>query len=215
MKLNSETFEVLKNFSTINQGIMFEPGNVIKTISDRKNILATAVLNQEIDGKACVYDISRLLATVDVMDNPEVQFTKDRFIMENDRSKVEYTYASENMIITPPKDKSIEMNDIKGTFKLTWKAIQNITKAAGVLNLPDIHIWSKDGSVHLSAEDKKNPTADKYQVDVETDDAQSDFSVYLKVEYLKLIPMDYTVKVTNRIVHFENERVEYWIAADA
>ena len=42
MKISNETVAMLKNFSTINPNIVVKAGNVIKTISEAKNILATA-----------------------------------------------------------------------------------------------------------------------------------------------------------------------------
>ena len=42
MKLSTQTTEVLKNFSTINQNIMIRSGDTLKTVSAMKNIVATA-----------------------------------------------------------------------------------------------------------------------------------------------------------------------------
>ena len=46
MKLSNETLSVLKNFASINQGILFKPGKTIRTISTHKNILAEAVVSE-------------------------------------------------------------------------------------------------------------------------------------------------------------------------
>ena len=42
MKLSSKTIELLKNFSSINQSILFKEGSKLRTISVMKNILAEA-----------------------------------------------------------------------------------------------------------------------------------------------------------------------------
>ena len=44
MKLSNKTLEVLKNFSNINQNILIEEGNVLRTISTMKNILGSATI---------------------------------------------------------------------------------------------------------------------------------------------------------------------------
>lgn len=36
MKLSNKTIEIIKNFSTINQGILFKTGKVLKTVSPQK-----------------------------------------------------------------------------------------------------------------------------------------------------------------------------------
>ena len=40
MKLSDKTLTLLKNFSSINQSILFKKGNSLRTISVMKNILA-------------------------------------------------------------------------------------------------------------------------------------------------------------------------------
>ena len=42
MKLSDKTFSLLKNFSSINQSILFKRGNTLRTMSVMKNILAEA-----------------------------------------------------------------------------------------------------------------------------------------------------------------------------
>ncbi len=48
MKLSTQTIGVLKNFGTINEGIYFKKGKVLKTISKNKNILAEATIVEDI-----------------------------------------------------------------------------------------------------------------------------------------------------------------------
>ena len=47
MKLSEETLAVLKNFSAINNGIFFEQGKTIKTVSPQKSILVDATVEEE------------------------------------------------------------------------------------------------------------------------------------------------------------------------
>ena len=44
MKISEKTFDVLKNFSTINPSIAVKAGNVLRTVSEQKNILAKVTL---------------------------------------------------------------------------------------------------------------------------------------------------------------------------
>ncbi len=48
MKLSTQTIGVLKNFGTINEGIYFKKGKILKTISKNKNILAEATIVEDI-----------------------------------------------------------------------------------------------------------------------------------------------------------------------
>ena len=49
MKLSSNTTNILKNFSQINQSILIKQGNKLKTISVMKNILAEAEIEEEFE----------------------------------------------------------------------------------------------------------------------------------------------------------------------
>ena len=40
MKLSENTVSVLKNFSTINPGMVFRKGNIVRTMAKGQNILA-------------------------------------------------------------------------------------------------------------------------------------------------------------------------------
>ena len=42
MQLSESTVDVLRNFSGINQNLMIKSGSTIKTISEAKNVVATA-----------------------------------------------------------------------------------------------------------------------------------------------------------------------------
>ena len=42
MKISESTFDVLKNFSTINPSLAFKKGSKLRTVSPQKNILAEA-----------------------------------------------------------------------------------------------------------------------------------------------------------------------------
>ena len=44
MELNENTLNVLKNFSGINPNVLIREGNTVKTISEARNVVATAVV---------------------------------------------------------------------------------------------------------------------------------------------------------------------------
>ena len=48
MKLSDKTLTLLKNFSTINQSILFKKGRSLRTISVMKNILAEATIDEDL-----------------------------------------------------------------------------------------------------------------------------------------------------------------------
>ncbi len=119
MKFSNETIGVLKNFATINPSIVFKPGSVVRTISPQKTVMAAATISETVDQQAGVYDLSRLLATLSLFENPEVDFGGDRFTIKGGRSEVNYTYTSESLIVSPP-DKDIVVPDPEATVNVTY-----------------------------------------------------------------------------------------------
>ena len=57
MKLSDKTINLLKNFSTINQSILFKHGSKLRTISVMKNILAEATIDEELPVKEQEEDV--------------------------------------------------------------------------------------------------------------------------------------------------------------
>ena len=49
MNLSTDTLAILKNFSEINNNILFKPGSKLNTISAMKNILAEATITEKFD----------------------------------------------------------------------------------------------------------------------------------------------------------------------
>lgn len=214
MNFSDDTLGILKNFSAINPSLMFKPGQVLRTISPQKTVMAAASIDESIDTPAAVYDLSRFLSTLSLFDDPDVQFGSDKFTIQSGRSRVNYTYASESMIITPP-EKDIEVPNPEATFNVEWSNIQNVIRAAGVLQLGEIAFKSDGTTISLSAVDSKNPTADNYSVDVAEGNGNT-FEMIIKVENLRLMPTDYIVSLSSKgMAHFKSNKVQYWIALES
>lgn len=214
MQFSDETLAVLKNFSSINPSVMFKPGQVIRTISPQKTVMAAATVEETFETSAAVYDLGRFLSTLTLFAKPEVDFQENKFVIKSGRSKVNYTYASESMIITPP-DKDITL-DGDVNIQVKWEDLQSVIRAAGVLSLGEIAFIGDGNNISLAAVDSKNPTADKYDVVVADNVTSDPFEMLIKVENLKLMPADYEVSLSSKgLAHFKSTKVQYWIAVEA
>ncbi len=80
MNISTDTLAILKNFSEINQNILFRPGSTINTISQAKNILAQANISEKFDKEFGVYDLPEFLRTVEMFDKPSLSFTENDYI---------------------------------------------------------------------------------------------------------------------------------------
>ena len=94
MELKESTLQVLKNFSTINLNLIVEPGNVVKTITEAKNVLAEATLEESFPVGFGIYDLNEFLSVVSLVDNPTLKFDENYVIISDSsgRSKSKYFY---------------------------------------------------------------------------------------------------------------------------
>ena len=56
MKLSEKTVKILKNFSSINQSMLFRTGNKLKTKSTLNGIAAQAVVEEDIPFEFVIYE---------------------------------------------------------------------------------------------------------------------------------------------------------------
>ena len=196
MKLSDSTLTLLKNFSNINQSILFKQGKSLRTISVMKNILAEATINEELPKDFGIYDLTQFLNGLSLHNNPELDFQNDKFvIIKEGRSRSRYFFADPNVIVTPP-DKGIELPTEDVSFELKTEQLDKLLKAASVYQLPDLSAIGENGVVKLVVRDKKNDTSNDYAVVV--GEAVGNFVFNFKVENIKVIPGSYDVVVSSK-----------------
>lgn len=213
MKFSNDTLTILKNFSQINQSIMFKPGNKVRTIHPQRTVLAEAKITEDITQQAGVYDLSRFIGVLSMASDPEIDFGSDRFtISSSNGGETSYTYTAENMIVTPP-DKEIKIPNVEATVFVSSRVLDEVTKAANILNLPEISFKAENGVIWVSATDSKTPTSDSHKVKIQEGVDCQDFELIVQRDNLRLLPGDYDVSLsTSGMAHFKSDKVQYWIA---
>jgi hypothetical protein len=215
MKLSDKTLTLLKNFSSINQSILFKEGNSLRTISVMKNILAEATIEEELPKDFGIYDLNQFLNGLNLHQNAELDFQNDSYVViKEGKSRSKYFFADPNVIITPPeKDIVLPSEDV--CFLLDTKELDKLLKAAAVYQLPDLSVVGEAGVVKLVVRDKKNDTSNDFSVIVgETDET---FSFNFKVENIKILPGSYEVVISRKLLsRFKNTSfdVTYHIALE-
>jgi hypothetical protein len=214
MKLSPRTVQILKNFSHINPSLKFDEGSVIKTISPNKTMMAKANLDNVIPQTFSIYDLSRFLGVLSLFEDPSFEFEETGLTIRSDGRTVGYTYASESTIITPPDREIVMEADV--SFKLPQDQFVEVMKALGVMSLPDFVVAGQGGKIWLRATDTKNPSADKYDIEIGDNTAMDGFEAIFKTENLKIIPADYDVTISAKgLAHFKSDDIEYWISLDS
>jgi len=215
MKLSDSTLSLLKNFSSINQSILFKEGSKLRTISVMKNILAEATINEEFARDFGIYDLNQFLNGLSLHQKPELDFTNDGYVViKEGRSRSKYFFADPSVIVTPP-DKEISLPSEDVCFELTTTVLEKLLKAAAVYQLPDISAVGEAGVVKLVVRDKKNDTSNAHEEVVgETDET---FNFNFKVENIKILPGTYDVVVSQKLLSrftSKNHDLTYYIALE-
>ncbi len=216
MKLSDKTLSVLKNFSSINQSILFKKGNKLRTISVMKNILAEATVTEEFSKDFGIYDLSQFLnVNTTLFNSPELDFGNDGYVVIREgRSKQRFFFADPNVIVTPP-DKEITLPSEDVSFELSTDQLDRLLKAAAISQLPDLSAVGENGVVKLVVRDKKNDTSNDFAIVVgETD---TEFSFNFKVENIKVLPGTYDVVVSQKLLSrftSKNHDLTYYIALE-
>lgn len=215
MQLSESTKEILKNFSEINPNLMIKPGKQLKTISTMKNILATANVSEDFPQDIAIYDLNEFLGVMSLFTKPQFTFDDKSLSIgeEGTSTKSKYYFADPSILTVPQKD--VKMPEAEVQFTLTETDLTKVKKAAAMLQLPDISISSKGSDITLSAIDKKNDTANNFSIKV--GETNSKFEFHFKTEHLKMLPGDYNVSISSKLISnfkHKSKPIQYWIALE-
>ena len=218
MELSENTLSVLKNFANINPNIMIREGTTIKSMSEARNVLSRAEVNESFPKDVGIYDLNEFINVLSLVDTPRLKF-EDEYASISDstgRSKVKYFFSPEETLTTPQKD--VTMPNVDVSFTLTNETLNKLKRAASVLGHEEVSICGKDGVISLSILDNKNSTSNTFSIDVDgsyPDDAV--FNFIINIANLKILPGDYIVGISSKLIsefkHAEMN-VQYWIALE-
>ena len=213
MKIDVNTINVLKNFSTINPTIIIKEGNMLETISSTKTIKAKATVPTTFPRRFAIYSLSRFISTLSLFEDPDVEFGENALTISDGDKSVQLTYSDESTIIKVP-EKNLKLPSVDASVKLTNENLKAIEKALGVLSVPEVIVAGKNGKVYIEAADSKNPSGDFYSIEI--GESSNNFRAIFKSENIKILPSDYTVDISSRgISMFYNDDVEYFIAVES
>ena len=213
MKINKQTLNTLKNFSDINMSVEVKSGNILRTVSVQKNILAQAEIETTFPQDFAIYEVNRFLGAASLLDDPDFEFGENSVKIGNSKYNLDYVYCDPSMIVTPP-EKNITVPDPEVKFKLTQDTLSQLLKAGNVLGTPEIVV--EGGSpMKVRAMDTQNDSTDTFHVNL-NDSSDKSFRFVFKIENLKMVPGDYDVEISSKgIARFSQNKLQYWIATES
>ena len=215
MELSENTLQILRNFSGINQNLLIKPGSNIKTISEARNVVATADVTESFEKDFGIYDLNEFIGVMGLVDTPTLKF-EDDFVTVFDssgRSKVKYFYAAEETLTSPAKDVNMPDGDVK--FTLDNDTLNKLKKAASTLGHNEVSIKANDGILSLSIVENQNATSNAFSIDIDGEFKQDAvFNFIISISNLKILPGDYEVEISSKLItQFKHKELplKYWI----
>jgi hypothetical protein len=218
MELNENTLSVLKNFSSINQNLLVRQGNTVRTMSEARNVMATASLETEFPQDFGVYDLNEFIGVLSLVDGPRLSFEEECVTIGDStgRSKVKYFFSPEETLTTPTKN--INMPDADVKFTLTADTLNKLRRAASTLGHTEVSITGNNGVLSLSVIDGQNSTSNAFSIDIDGEyNRDAKFNFVLNISNLKLLAGDYEVEISSKLISkfaHKEVNVSYWIALE-
>ena len=202
MNISDETLDVLKNFASINPNIVISPGQKLKTISEAKNIMASAEIVEDFPQEFGVYDLNELLSVMNLVSPAELSFD-DKFTTissaGDNRSKIKYFFSEPEILTTPQKD--INMPECEFGISITESVLDQIRKAAAVLGHSELVLTGDNGTVTATVLDERDSTANTFSMELDGDnECKNEFKFVLNIANLKLLPGDYFVSISSKLI---------------
>ena len=198
--LSTQTLNVLKNYSTINSSIVFRKGNVIRTISNAENILAKYTSEESFPTDFAIYDLGQFLSGISLFDNPQLDFTSGDFVtIRGGGRSAKYYFSDPEITLKSAPEKNVKFPGGDISFSITAEDLFALQKASSVYDLPDLTFDTTKGSIKLILRDKENDTSNTYEQDA-TGDFEGEFSLDVKIENIRLVPGNYSVKVSSQLI---------------
>lgn len=213
MKLSQKTLTVLKNFSSINQGILVRPGSKLRTKSALNNIFSEVDVPDTFDKEFAIYDLNELLAAFSLLKDPELEFNENHILMKSDNNKIKYFYSNPSVVVAPV-DKNIQFPEADIKFELTSSDFSNLIKAAGILKVSTVE-FNQNG-ILLS---NTNAVGNNFIIEKNMDSSKSSFRYSINVDNMKFIQdLSYQVEITDKgIAKFYSEEfgISYYVTVNA
>ena len=217
--LSKKTLDVLKNFSSINSSIVFRKGSTVRTISNAENILAKFTGEEVFPVDFAIYDLSQFLSGISLFSDPQLEFDNESFVnIRGGRQSARYYFSDPEITLKSAPEKNVKFPGADLQFNLTGEDLISLQKASAVYSLPDLTFQSEEGEnvIKLILRDKENDTSNTYEQSI-SGNCTGTYSLDVKIENIRLLPGDYTVKVSKHLIsEWTNTNVDltYYIALE-
>jgi hypothetical protein len=218
MKISKQTFEIMKNFTAINNSIWFTEPQALKTISLAENIVGIFDTEEEFPMWQLYNSVPFMsMSTLFDPEKIDFDFQENKVILKTKGTRVTIVYDPADLL---PQYDSIKpaanykkFDNFNASFALSSAKIGQIQKTANILGLPDMAIKMKDGKGVISINDSENPDSNSLKIAVA---GEGSCDIQMMVKNLQIVSGDYKVSVANNLLskfHHQGMPLFYVVAA--
>ncbi len=199
MKISKTTFEIMKNFTAINNSLWVNEPQCLKTLSIAENIIGIYD-TEETFTEWQLYNSMPFMSIVSLFDLKDIdfEFGEHAVVIKTAGSRVTIVYDDPDIIpkLGNLKEAAVykKFTEFNATFDLSSDAIQKLQKAANILGLPDMSVKMKEGKGIINITDQENPDSNTMKLAIKGD---GDCDVSMMVKNLQIVSGDYTVSVAS------------------
>jgi hypothetical protein len=200
MKIGKQTFEILKNFTAINNSIWVNEPTCLKTLSIAENIIGIYD-TEETWPEFQLYNSVPFMSICSLYDLDKIDFDfgDNAVVIKTAGVRTTIVYDDPDLIpkLGDLKEASVykQFSDFDATFDLSSDQINQIQKAANILGLPDMTVKLTGGKGLITISDDEAPDTNNMKVAVK--DGEGDCEVSMMVKNLQIVSGDYTVSVSS------------------
>ena len=129
MKLSKETLSLIKNYASINNNLLFKPGNTLSTIAVSNTIMSSSTVAETFPSEFGIYDVNEFLAVLSLFEDADLTFDEKYVTIKQGSSSIKYFAAAPNSIVVPKKE--IVFPEAEINFKLEASVLAMILKKIG------------------------------------------------------------------------------------
>jgi hypothetical protein len=209
-KLSKQTRSYLDNFSKINNAMIFRPGTNLATVSKDEDVIARAKITDNIPDRFAINDVSKFLSILNLYDDADVSVNGKSLTIKNGKAqKFNFTLGAEKGITTTEKDET-KLPPVIAEFKLSASDLISIKKNLLIGGLNTVVFVSNGKTLSVKALNLGDSTSNEYDAVLGKSDKK--FSIaFSDSKIINMLEYDYEVSITDRIVRFKAENVEYYL----
>lgn len=202
MKISKETFEIMKNFSSINNSLWANEKSVLKTISVAENIIGVYDTEEEFP-EWQLYNSVPFISMINLFDLSKIDFDfgEKSVVIKMPGCRATIVYDSIDLIpkLTDLKAATVykQFDNFDATFSLTPDKIVQIQKTANIMGLPDMNIKMKDGKGLIIITDDEDPDGNVMKMAIT---GKGDCEVTVMVKNLQVLTGDYDISIANDVL---------------